>query len=128
MRNVVQRSDALDKKISESPADIQKSVDALVKAAKQNRSRSLLALVLVVLVIIFGTIAVLALVNTSKNSSILASNCQAGNDFRQTEHALWGYILSIPPSTEPTPEQQQQIVAFKDYLNKAFAPRDCNKL
>lgn len=57
--------------------------------------------------------------------------CQAGNVVRAQQTGLWDYIISLPPakgSPPPTAQQEQRVAAFRAYLGKVFAPRDCSHL
>lgn len=56
------------------------------------------------------------------------SVCRSTNVSRQQNLQLWEYVLSIPPAKPPTEEQKKQREAFRAYIHKVFAPRDCNRL
>lgn len=56
--------------------------------------------------------------------------CQAGNDSRTQQEALWEHIVAIsaaPPHQTPAQARRRQavIAAFLAYVRQAFAPRDC---
>jgi anthranilate phosphoribosyltransferase len=62
-----------------------------------------------------------------KASSTTAMVCTALNDQNNVQRKLWETILAFPPAEAETPEQKARRVTFVEYLDKAFAQRDCKK-
>jgi hypothetical protein len=57
--------------------------------------------------------------------------CQATNASRTQQIQLWDYLLALPPApgaAKRTAAQDRQIAAFRIYIGKVFAVRDCSRL
>lgn len=125
--DVVRRNDQLDDRIAGSP-----DIDALVRASKRNRRLiTYLAISVgldVLLSLGLGALAWRANQLALQADSIEArayATCVAGNEARAGQVELWGYILTLPPTSPRTPAQQQQADDFKAYVERLFAPRRC---
>lgn len=55
----------------------------------------------------------------------LVTGCQAGNQERAGELALWTYLFHA--STPGTPAQQKAVALFMQQVDRTFSPRDCAK-
>jgi hypothetical protein len=133
-----QRSQELDKKMEDNPID--ESIDVLVRDAKRRRRQIFwltISLMLDVLLTIgFGFLSVQtynAATTAQHSQNAIVASCEAGNEFRVTEAALWNHILNLQPViTNLTPEQQAQrdktVAEFREYLKTTFAPRDCSNI
>jgi hypothetical protein len=68
----------------------------------------------------------------SKASSTAVVNCRAGNVTRDIQKKLWDQVLSFPPPANETDtdrvERLMRTAQFRDYINTAFAQRDCDHL
>lgn len=135
MTDILERAAELEKRTQETDTDVGRSIDALIVSSKRNRRLINWVIVSIVFDVMLTMVVVFSVAKTNQNSirleqthNILVSNCEIGNDFRNTEKSLWNYILSLPPDNEPTADQQKKIDAFKVYLDKAFAQRDCKNL
>lgn len=56
------------------------------------------------------------------------ATCQNSNEARQAQVQLWDYILSLPAPEPRTDEQERQLVKFRAYVHRVFAPRDCSRI
>ena len=52
--------------------------------------------------------------------------CLSSNVARAQSIELWTFILDLPGSRTPTARQEEQIKAFRAYLDRVYAPRDCS--
>ena len=52
--------------------------------------------------------------------------CLSSNMARAQSIELWTFILDLPGSRTPTARQEEQIKAFRAYLDRVYAPRDCS--
>lgn len=137
--NLDERADALDERLKDNPIDA--AISTLTRDAKRRR-RQIIALTISLVLDVFLTIGFAALSiqardtaeAASKSQASIIASCQAGNEFRLTEGALWNHLLSLPPvgPSNLTPEQQAQqdklVADFKTYLKTTFAPRDCSNI
>lgn len=64
----------------------------------------------------------------------IVTNCKAGNQARADQIKLWNFIFTISDGNDSqradlTPEQQKarevQLAAFRAFIGKTFAQRDC---
>ncbi len=124
------RNAALNEELEKNPIDVQ--VEALARADKrQSRQVILLSITVafdVLLTIGFGyiTIRTHQLANQAEtNQTALVRNCETANASRKNNQVLWDYILAIPTPNAPTVEQQKNRDDFKAFVDKTFAPRDC---
>ncbi len=60
------------------------------------------------------------------NTSAIVRSCETSNEARANNKQLWYYILNLPRTNTPTADQQKQTTDFKTFVDKTFAPRDCN--
>lgn len=125
------RNAALNKELEENPIDVQ--VEALARADKRQARQVVILAVTVVfdvlLTIGFGyiTLRTHELANQAENNRVaLTRNCETANDSRKNNRALWDYILAIPTPNAPTVDQQKNRTDFKAFVDKTFAPRDCD--
>ena len=129
-KDSVKRSDDLDKRLVTEAPDLNKSVADLIKYGNRHLIRltilSLIfdvALTLVLLFVVNQSIA--NKVKIASNQQLAVTTCVSGNTARAEETQLWGYVLS-PSVTQPqTVAQQKRVTAFRAYVGKVFAPRDC---
>lgn len=130
--NLEERDNELNKQMTKHPAE--ESVQILVKDA-QRRTRQLRILtgsVIFQIFFLFGLaygwyqnheIALQA--ETNKNA--IVRSCETSNDSRKNQLELWNYILSITPEQPRSEAQNKQAEEFRAFVNKTFAPRDCQK-
>lgn len=125
-----ERSDALDKRLEEHPAE--EAIRVLVKDAKRRKRQLRILTVSVILDILltFGlatvsyqTSQIARLAESNKNAVV--ANCEVSNDSRRNNKALWDYLLALPPSETQTPAEAQQVNQFKSFVAKTFAERNC---
>ncbi len=129
--NLEQRNAELDKKIEST--DLPNAVDTLLKDAKSRRRQiKLLALTVafdVLLTIGFGYITLKThdiATKADSNSAAIVRSCESTNESRANNKKLWDYILALPPRTERTPAQTEQLADFQAFVDKTFAPRNCS--
>lgn len=60
------------------------------------------------------------------NAQNAHTTCVSGNESRKLNRELWQYVLSVPPSTPQTADQLKVRQQFQVYIDKTFAPRDCD--
>lgn len=134
-----ERSDALDKKLEDNPID--DAIATLLKDA-QKRRRQIIALAISLMLDLWLTIGLAFLSIQARNTAIAVQNskdsivasCEAANEFRLTEAALWNHILAIEPVVERelTPEEQARqdktVADFRVFLETTFAPKDCSNV
>lgn len=127
MDDLIDRSDQLDERIAGSDA-----VAALAKASHRNLNLIRLlgaAIILdILLSLAVGYVAYRADQVSRQATSLQQqahTSCLAGNDARRGQLQLWGYILDLPPSSPPSPEQERQAQQFRQYIQRIFAPRHC---
>lgn len=56
------------------------------------------------------------------------ATCQNSNEARRVQVQLWDYILSLPAPRPRTDEQERQLLQFRAYVHRVFAPRDCSRI
>lgn len=124
------RSDELDKRIEDN--DIDKGIEALSKGVSRQRRtiRFLIIAFALDFILSIGLIAVAIKTNealqlSQNNKEAVVANCETANEARKNNRALWDYILAIPTPNAPTIEQQKNRTDFKAFVDKTFAPRDC---
>jgi hypothetical protein len=125
------RNEALDKELERNPVDIQ--VEALAEADKRQR-RQVLVLAFtvafdVLLTFAFGYITLRTHQLASEaetNRTALVRNCETANESRKNQRELWAYVISLTPSQPRTDEQTARVESFQKFVDKTFAPRDCN--
>jgi hypothetical protein len=130
MGNLDERSDELDKQMEKHPAE--ESIEVLTKDAhRRTRQLRILAVCIVfnlLLTVGFGLLTYktnqLARLAQKAKDAIVA-NCEVANDSRENNHALWDYILALPPSEPRTAEQEKRISEFETFIDRTFAQRDC---
>lgn len=113
-------------------ADLPKAVDTLLSDARRRRFQLRVLAVSIALDFILTIGLTFLSFKTSdlaqlaqNNRDAVIQNCETANDSRENQRALWGYVFSVSPTTPRTPEQEQQINEFRDFVNKTFAQRDC---
>jgi hypothetical protein len=130
-KGMVERSDALDTRIEKKAPDLAD----IFKYGQRNR-RLIRFTIFCLLVDIFLTVAVGIVLEGQhrqdvaifKNNNSITASCEANNKFRQGDHGLWNYILSIPPQTPLTPQQVIIKSNVEKVVTKTFAPRNCSKV
>ena len=79
-----------------------------------------------------GAVSVHAVQSADSANAAQSALCQAGNIARAQQVQLWGFVLNIsaPAKGSPpqTPAQKARIAAFRAYLARDFASRDCSHL
>jgi hypothetical protein len=127
MSDTIERSDELDRRLARSG-----SIRVLTEAGRRNRRMIRLLSVAIVLDILLsvglGVTALRASQIAAQANSLeqqARTTCLAGNDARAGQRSLWQYLLSLPPPTPRTLEQQQQVDRFRAYVNKVFQARRC---
>lgn len=53
------------------------------------------------------------------------ATCYAGNESRALQRELWGYLFDTVEQKD-SPAARKKISEFRQYVNKTFAPRNCN--
>ena len=131
--NLDQRNDELNHKLDES--DINEAVFILIKDAKKRKQQIFALAFTIALDIILTLCLILLSFKTSdiasqaeNNKQALKRSCETTNAARANNKELWDYLLSLPPREPRTTEEQKQLDAFKEFVNKTFAEKDCNKL
>lgn len=136
MEDIDQRNKELDKKIEHT--DLPDAVQVLIKDAKRRRHQ-LLALTVSLILDFLLTIGLFAVsVKTQQvagqadsNHQAIVRSCEASNEARANNKALWDYILELPPNPTQGPlsaDQQKQREDFKIFVAKTFAARDCSAI
>lgn len=128
--NLEERDDELNKQMATHPAE--ESIQVLVKDAhRSKRYFRILAISVALDIILSIGLAFFAYqtnqavrVAQSSRAAIVA-NCETANDSRNKQLVLWGYVLSLTPQQPRTPEQEARVDEFKEFVEKTFAPRDC---
>ena len=62
------------------------------------------------------------------NHEAQVAACQYADRVNGENVQLWDYILSIPPAPGQAKQPPAVINAFKDRLDRTFAPQDCSKI
>jgi len=71
----------------------------------------------------------LAQAAASANRDALVINCKNANDTRAANRAIWGFwITLLLQQNDVSPGQLRWANDYRDYINKAYAERDCNNL
>lgn len=60
--------------------------------------------------------------------STLISSCQAGNQTRAQEVALWDHIASLSDIAAQPPAKRRKDDELLAYIRRTFAPRDCARV
>lgn len=137
MSDILKESEVLDEKINN--IDGNSGVPELIRRLNREKKITRILAVSITLDILltmglsFLSYKVLdnnnKLVKVSQQSTVHV--CEAVNSTNAIQLKLWEYLLSIPPTAPPvqTPEQMKmaadQLVQFKQYVAKAFAPEQC---
>lgn len=71
--------------------------------------------------------------NSNANHASIIQLCETGNDFRMQQRSLWQYLVLIsspPPNESPTARKERlaETAAFLRYVDKVFAPRNCQEI
>lgn len=88
----------------------------------------------VMLALLFVAVALLAYrANSAAEKASRAQNslrvtCESSNQARQTETALWNFVLTVPAAQPRTAAQIAEINTFKSFLATNLAQRDCSKV
>lgn len=102
-------------------------VQWLRKYGRRNRKFIIFDIALTLALTLIGTISVHAVQSADNARAGQVALCQAGNVSRAQQVQLWDYILAI--SGQPkTAEQRTRANAFRAYLARDFAPRNCAAL
>lgn len=132
------RSEHLDERLKELPIDV--LVAKLVTSGRRNRHLiRLVALGLMLDIALTGAafggyLAIRRVANTTaRNAATLSQLCEAGNEFRRENRALWQPVLNeskrapADPRLSPAGRQRQERLAqdFQKRLNNTFASRPC---
>lgn len=130
MSNLDERSDRLDEELKQNPID--KSIETLVKDAARRRLQLRLLGIFIVLQFLFIVTLGVVSVKTAQvaqlaqsNKAAVIQNCETANDSRNNQRQLWGYVLSLTPQQPRTPEQDARVAEFARFVDRTFAPRDC---
>lgn len=128
--NLEQRDDELNKQMAKHPAE--ESIQVLVKDANRRKRQLhiLTGTVIVTLVLALGlTFVSFKLFQITRlaqnNQDAVIQNCETANDSRKNQLALWNYVFSITPEQPRSDSQNQQTEEFRAFVEKTFAPRDC---
>ena len=125
------RNAELNKRIKDT--DLPAAVEVLLKdARKRSRQVKLLAISLALDILLtfgFGFVSFRTAEIASQadsNSAALQRTCESTNEARANNKKLWDYLFAQPPAPDQTPEQAAAIAQFKVFVDKTFAPRDCD--
>ena len=133
IKDSVDRSDELDKKLDAMPESIDETVKNLIDSGK--RTKRLIHLVILSIFIEAALTIGISLffisqsaqnVQITINKQNLIANCKSNNDFRDSQVKVWNYVLAIPSTTPQTPAQQKTLANFKTYVDNTFALRNCD--
>jgi hypothetical protein len=88
-----------------------------------------------VLLVLVAAVAIQASNATSvanQNKQTAVTTCNASNQARSVSTQLWTYMLSAAEKSNRdrgtlTPQVQDQINNFRQYIATAYAPRDCTR-
>lgn len=79
-----------------------------------------------------GAVSVHAVQSADSARASQAALCEAGNVARAQQVQLWGFVLSLSAPAKGSPPQtaaqKARVAAFKAYLARDFAPRNCAAL
>lgn len=129
----VTRSDQLDEKMAHAPAE--EAIKSIIAYSKRSRTiiKYLSILTFLGMILVIGVAFLFVLYQSNKtqlenNRNSLIAACESGNEFRKTNLILWDYILALPTREERTEKEKKEVVEFQNFINKTFAPRDCNAI
>jgi hypothetical protein len=121
--------------LSERLQEVSARQDEQIQYGRRNRHliwglvvSLVLGLALTIAVVGVGIKANQANTKANETHSQQIATCRSGNEARAVNVQLWDYIFSVKPVTPRTTAQEEQIVEFKMYVHRAFAPRDCSKI
>jgi hypothetical protein len=124
------RNAELERKLEANPIDDQ--IAALFRADGRRKFEvRILAVSLlldVFLTIGFGYVTIQTrelAAQAESNKVALVRNCETANDSRRNNLILWDYLLALPTPPGSTLEQQKTRDGFKAFVEKTFAPRNC---
>ncbi len=60
--------------------------------------------------------------------AIQVASCNAGNQTRAAEIALWDHIFTLSVSTRTTPAERKADEELLGFIRETFAPRDCVRI
>ena len=134
----------LSERLDQVKTDSEARDDAETKARKRNDRRGYAFVAIdVILTIALAVLSVIVVrisgdadrANARADSASAAasalhaaqiSGCQAGNESRRQQLAIWDYLLA--ETKAETPKQAAQLAAFRHLLDTTFAPRDCARV
>lgn len=64
------------------------------------------------------------------NARNAVTSCENSNESRESARNLWNFVadLSAAGNPDPSAEQAAFVADFREYINKVYAPRDCENL
>lgn len=62
----------------------------------------------------------------NQNREAQKASCLSGNETRAVSVQLWNYVLDTAEHNNPG--NKKQIEDFRAYMQKAYAPRDCDQI
>lgn len=120
-------------KLQESMEDLRTDLHKVERYGHRNRHYIVGLAVSIALDVVLSIVVIviaLAVSNTNgianQNREAQKASCQSGNDTRQASTQLWNYILDA--SERNNPANRDQIEQFRAYMQKAYAPRDCDHI
>lgn len=127
------RNEDLNQKIGDT--DLPSAVATLVKdAKKRKRQLRLLATSIILDIVLTVGLTFLSIrthnlaVTADSNHSAIVRSCESSNDARASNKQLWHFLLDLPTPNAQTIQQQTNRDKFSMYVDKTFAPRDCNAI
>lgn len=116
--------------MSDTLAQVAGRIEAV--AVRERRTRRLtwgLAISIILDVTLTVVVSVLSANAISQGSTLHKSQlaaCVIGNQTRQGDVELWGYVLKL--SAKSPDSNQAQLRMFKAFVDKTFAPVNCEQL
>lgn len=106
--------------------------ELLYKRTQRLTRLSLILVAVAVLGLVVALVAVVRINNVATQNMVNAKiACENANDQRAANLRLWTLVVqtsSQDPRRERTPADVQRTQAFQGYIEKLYAPRDCNDL
>lgn len=121
-------------RLHDTMADLRDEIGALRTYGRHNRRyiwglivSLLLDLILSIVVAFFAVQATEASSLANQNRQTQRATCEAGNQARAVSRQLWNYVLDLSSKTpeNQAPERKQRIEQFRQYMESAYAQRDC---
>lgn len=127
--------------LSRQVGNLGDAVVALRKSQRRTKTTVRLLAVVLALVVLLGVGLALVAVDARQastraehatsvanhNADTLRLTCEIGNESRATQRQLWTYVLDVSTQGQTlNPAQRRQVMQFRAYVARTFAPRDCD--